>query len=328
MRAVRLDETGPPENLQLVEQPVPAVGPHDVLIRTELAGVLYADAEARKGSYFKPTRLPWLPGREVAGTVVACGDAVTGFLPGDRAMAIVHAGGCYAEYVAASTGGAPQPAADIIKLPENVAFDQGLVYLANFRLAHLVVHAQAKVPQGASVVIHGAAGGMGAMVTQIAASLGCDVTALCRGRREADFCLANGATRAIDTLAHDYVDAVLGATGGRGVDFSFNGVGGETTNRDPLIVKPFGEVILYGYVAGKTPLEPFDVNKTWTLKLFSAANYLATPHFEQATRAMLDWFRTKPLLSAGEIFPMSRVVDAHHALEAGDLLCKLCLRPD
>ncbi|WP_167752725.1 quinone oxidoreductase family protein [Pusillimonas caeni] len=327
MRAVRLDETGPPENLHVVEQPVPVAGPHDVLIRTELAGILYADAEARKGSYFKPTRLPWFPGREVAGTVVACGQAVADFLPGDRVMAIVHAGGCYAEYVLASVGGAPKPAADLIKLPENVAFDQGLVYLANFRLAHLVVHALAKVPCGASVAIHGAAGGMGTMVTQILAALDCDVTAICRGRREADFCLANGATRAIDTLAHDYVDSVLCATGG-GVDFSFNGVGGETVNRDPLIVKPCGEVILYGYVAGKTPLEPFDVNKTWTLKLFSAADYLATPHFEQATQAMLDWLGTQPLLSAGEIFPLSRVADAHRALDAGNLLCKLCLRPD
>lgn len=327
MRAVRLDEVGPPENLRVVELPMPRVGPADVLIRTALAGVLYAEAEARKGSYFKETALPWFPGREVAGTVVACGAAVTDFSPGDRVMALVHAQGCYADYVVAPAGG-PGSGAEIIKLPDGVEFDQGLVYLANFRLAHLVVHALAKVPSGASVVIHGAAGGMGTMVTQIVAAMGCDITALCRGRREADFCLANGATRAIDTLAENYVDAVLDITAGAGVDFSFNGVGGETTNLDPLIVKPFGEVILYGYVAGKTPLEPFDVNKTWTLKLFSAANYLATPHFARATQQMLDWFKTKPLLSAGDVFPLSRVADAHRALEEGTLLCKLCLRPD
>lgn len=334
MRAVRLDKTGPPENLHVVELAVPIVGPHDILIRTALAGMIYADAEARKGSYFNVTRLPWVPGREVAGTVEACGEAVTGFSPGDRVMAIVLAGGCYAEYVLASPeehisdNGVAVPGADIIKLPDGVAFEQGLVYLTNFRLAHLVVHALAKVPREASVLVHGAAGGMGTMVTQIAASLGCEVTALCRGPLEADFCLSNGARRAIDILACDYVDAVLSATQGKGIDFSFNGVGGETINRDPLALKPHGEVILYGYVAGKTPLEPFNVDKTWTLKLFSATDYIATSHFSTATAAMNEWLITKPLLTVGEIFPMSRVAEAHRALEAGQLICKLCLRPD
>ncbi|VVE10188.1 quinone oxidoreductase family protein [Pandoraea terrigena] len=334
MRAVRLDEVGPPENLRVVECPVPAVGPHDVLIRTTLAGMIYADAEARRGTYFNSTPLPWFPGREVAGIVVACGEEVEGYAPGDRVMALVLAGGCYAEYVLASPhehvsdNGVSAPGADIVKLPDNVAFEQGLVYLVNFRLAHLVVHALAKVPSGASIAIHGAAGGMGAMVTQIAASLGCRVVALCRGAEEVAFCLGNGATFAIDTLRCDYVEAVHEATDGEGVDFSFNGVGGATINRDPLIIKPFGEMILYGYVAGKTPLEPFDVDKTWVLKLFSATDYLTTPHFSAATDAMLEWLATHPLLAVGEVFPMSRVADAHRALEAGRLLCKLGLRPD
>lgn len=334
MRAVRLDEVGPPENLRVVDRPVPSVGPRDVLIRTALAGMIYADAEARKGTYFNATPLPWFPGREVAGTVVACGEEVEGYAPGDRVMALVLAGGCYAEYVLASPhehvsdNGVRAPGADIVKLPDNVAFEQGLVYLVNFRLAHLVVHALANVPPGASIAIHGAAGGMGTMITQIAASLGCAITALCRGSEEVAFCLENGATRAIDTLGCDYVGAVLDATDGEGVDFSFNGVGGPTINRDPLIVKPFGEVILYGYVAGKTPLEPFDVDKTWALKLFSATDYLSTPHFLAATEAMLEWLATRPLLALGEVFPMSCVADAHRALEAGRLLCKLGLRPD
>lgn len=334
MRAVRLDEVGPPENLHVVEQPLPAVGPHDVLIRTALAGMIYADAEARKGTYFNNTPLPWFPGREVAGTVVACGAQVVEYAPGDRVMALVLAGGCYADYVLASPrehvsdNGVRAPGADVVKLPPNVGFEQGLVYLVNFRLAHLVVHALAKVSRGARIAIHGAAGGMGTMVTQIAAALGCEIIALCRGEEETAFCLANGAATAIDTMRADYVDFVLAATDGEGVDFSFNGVGGATINRDPLIVKPFGEVILYGYVAGKTPLEPFDVDKTWTLKLFSATDYLSTPHFAAATAAMLDWLATRPLLALGEVFPMSRVADAHRALEAGKLLCKLGLRPD
>lgn len=334
MRAVCLNEVGPPENLHVVETPVPSVGPHDVLIRTELAGIIYADAEARRGTYFNSTSLPWFPGREVAGIVVARGEEVSEYSVGDRVMALVLAGGCYAEYVLASQhehvsdNGVRAPGADIIKLPANVSFGEGLVYLVNFRLAHLLIHALAKVPKGASIAVHGAAGGMGTMITQLAKSHGCDVTALCRGPEELEFCLANGASSAYDTLTCDYVHSILDATGGRGVDFSFNGVGGVTINRDPLIIKPFGEVILYGYVAGKTPLEPFDVDKTWALKLFSATDYLTTAHFSNATRAMLEWFETQPLIGLGQVFPLSQVADAHRALEAGKLFCKLGLRPD
>src|SRR5690554_6181737 len=103
MRAIRLDELGAPENLKLVERPVPDVGSADILIRTELAGMIYADAEARKGTYYSETKLPWFPGREVAGVVEAVGSEVEHIKPGDRVMALVFTGGCYAEYVVAPT---------------------------------------------------------------------------------------------------------------------------------------------------------------------------------------------------------------------------------
>jgi len=334
MQAIRLDEVGPPENLKVVQQAVPDVGPSDVLIHTAVAGMIYADVEARKGSYFNATKLPWYPGREVAGTVVACGEAVTHVKPGDRVMALVLAGGCYAEYVLASSkahvsdNGVSVPGADIIALPENVRFEQGLVYLVNFRLAHMLMHALADVQPGDTIAIHGAAGGMGSMVTQLAAAQSCEIIALCRGAEELAFCHANGATHVVDTLQQDYVQVVSTLTANKGVSVSFNGIGGETINRDPLIVRPFGQIILYGYVAGKTPFAPFDVDKTYALKLFSATDYLITPHFSAATQAMQQWFAEKPLLELGAIYPFSQVAEAHHHLEAGKLLCKLGLRPD
>ncbi|PCE32414.1 quinone oxidoreductase family protein [Burkholderia ubonensis] len=333
MRAVRLDQVGPPENLRVAECPVPAVGDDDVLIRTEIAGIIYGDVEARKGTYFTPTRVPWNPGREVTGVIAARGRNVKGLDVGARVMALVPSGGCYAEYVLASPG-APQsgrapagPPADIEVLPERVSFREALVYLVNFRLAHLVLNAVTSVRAGDAIAVHGAAGGMGAMVVQLAVAAGCDVTALCHGDEEAAFCRSIGATRAFDTLTTDYVDAVLDATGGKGVRYSFNGVGGETVNRDPLIVSRFGDIVLYGYVAGKTPFQPFAVGKTYGLKLFSATDYLRTPQFAAATDAMRDWMATRPLLSISETWPFARADEAHRRIEAGTFLCKLGLTP-
>ncbi len=167
MRAVRLDEVGPPENLKVVERSIPEVGPDDVLIKVGMAGLIYGDAEARRGTYFSRTVTPWYPGREAAGVVAAVGANVTAWKPGDRVVALILALGCCAEYVIAPTTPRPLPSgytappADIIALPDNVSFGQALVYIINFRLAHLLFHGSSKTPAGATVLVQGASGGMG-----------------------------------------------------------------------------------------------------------------------------------------------------------------------
>lgn len=333
MRAVRLDEVGPPENLKIVEREVPQVGPHDILIRTALAGLIYGDTEARRGTYFSETILPFFPGREVAGTIVAVGNDVDQFIVGDRVIALVIAGGCCADYVLASTrptekpGGGMNPPADIIRLPASVAFEAALPYLVNFRLAHFLFHGSSKVPPRARVLIHGGSGGMGSMMTQLARAQNCLVIATCRTEDEAAFCRRLGADHVILSGQEDYAVRVMEITDGAGIDFSFNGVGGKTLNRDFDILVPFGEVQAYGYVAGKTLFDVFRVGKTITLKTFSADDYLKTPMLPAATQAMLDWFETGALIPAGTIFPLAEVVEANRLLDRGGVLGKVALRP-
>jgi NADPH2:quinone reductase len=334
MRAARLDEIGPPENLKVVDTPIPEVGPDDVLIRVELAGLIYGDAEARRGTYFSETKLPWFPGREAGGFIEAVGANVQGWRPGERIMALILSGGCCAEYVRASTkpqtlpNGYKVPPADIIRLPENVSFAQGLVYLVNFRLAHLLFHGSSKVPRGASVLIHGASGGMGAMMTQLAHAHGCTVIGTCRKETEAEFCRAIGADHMINVSESDYVDEVLKLTSGAGVGFIFNGVGGDTLNRDVDALAPFGEIQAYGYVAGKQPFDVFRTAKCIALKTFSADDFFPTPMFPAATRAMHDWFRTGPLLEASPILSLENVAEANRRLDRGEVIGKIALRPE
>ena len=333
MRIVRLDEVGPPENLKIVQQPVPAPGPCDILIRTDLAGLIYGDTEARRGTYFSQTHLPFFPGREVAGTVVAIGSETNDYAVGDRVLALVLTGACCAEYVLAATRantdsqGRSIPAADIIRLPDHVTFAEALPYLVNFRLAHLLFHGWSKVPRGSRVLVHGAAGGMGSMVTQLARAQDCQVIATCRRADEADFCKRLGADAVIITAQEDYAERVNQITDSQGIEFSFNGVGGDTLNRDVDLLGPFGEIQAYGYVGGKTPFDTFRVGKCITLRTFSADDFFPTAMFAAATAAMHAWFESGPLIPAGTIMPLDDVVAANRLLDEGRIVGKLALRP-
>lgn len=333
MRAVRLDEVGPPENLKVVDKPVPEVGPDDVLIKVELAGLIYGDAEARRGTYFSKTLTPWFPGREAGGYIEAVGANVTDWKPGDRVMALVLSLGCCAEYVLASTrpqtlpNGYKIPPADIIALPENVSFAQGLVYLVNFRLAHLLFHGSSKVLIGAEVLVQGASGGVGSMVTQLAHAHGCPVIATCRRSVEEEFLRGLGADHIINVTETDYVARVKEITGGRGVGFIFNGVGGDTLNSDVDVVAPFGEIQAYGYVAGKKPFDVFRVARCIALKTFAADDFFSTPMFPAATAAMYDWFKSGPMIEASVILPLDEVAEANRLMERGDVLGKIALKP-
>lgn len=331
MRAVRLDAVGPPENLRLVETDVPALTPDGVLIRNAYAGMIHADVEARRGTYYRETKVPWYPGREAAGVVEAVGANVQGLKPGDRVAALVMAAGCYAEYVLARTAPQPRedgstiPPSDLVLLPAAVSFTQALVYLVNFRLAHLLVYAWARLPRASRIVVHGASGGMGSMILQLASELECMSIALVRNEKEADFCRRLGASHAVDTRA-DYAAEVLRLTDGAGVTYSFNGVGGDTLHRDPGIIAPFGELHCYGYVAGEVPFDLSAAGRTLAIKTFKADDFLRTPHFAAATEAMHRRFATGPLLDAGRIFPLTQVADAHRMLEAGSVLGKILVQ--
>ena len=333
MRAVRLDEVGPPENLKLVERPVPEVGPDDVLIKVGMAGLIYGDAEARRGTYFSRTITPWYPGREAAGVVEAVGADVTAWKPGQRVVALILTLGCCADYVLASTrprplpNGHTAPPADIIALPDHVSFGQALVYVINFRLGHLLFHGSSQVPSGAAVLVQGASGGMGAMVTQLAVAHGCPVIATCRRSVEEAFLRDLGADHVINVTQTDYVAAVKEITGGKGVPFIFNGVGGETLNTDLDAIAPFGELQAYGYVAGKQPFDLFRVGKTIALKTFAADDFFATPMFPAATAAMGEWFRSGRLIDPGAVLPLEQVAEANRRLDSGEVLGKIVLEP-
>jgi NADPH2:quinone reductase len=333
MKAIRLDETGPPENLKLIERPMPTPGADEVVIAVGLAGLIYADTEQRRGRYYLPMRLPHFPGREVAGTIHTVGTNVTSFKPGQRVLGLVLSGGCYAQYVSAPLSpytfpnGVTVPAADLLALPDRVSFAQGLVYLTNFRLAWILHHQYMKIPTGAIVMIHGAAGGFGSVLTQIACDNGNRVIGICRSAEQERYCRDIGAQHTIDVSGTDYVAAVREITAGAGADYSVNGVGGDTLDRDPAALRSFGEMCVYGYVAGKAKMDIYSYTKCVTIKTFSADDFMKGDSFARANQAMYEWFETKPLLEVTRIFPLAEAAAAHRWLEEGHSIGKIALEP-
>lgn len=248
-------------------------------------------------------------------------------------MALVLAGRCWAEYVIAPTkaakgaDGRAVPPSDIVKLPAAVSYRDALPYLINFRLAHMLFHGSSRVLRGSTVLIHGGSGGMGSMTIQLARAHGCTVIATCLTDHEADYCRTLGADHVIVASRQDYVAEVRTITAGNGVPFSFNGVGGDTLDRDFDVLAPFGELHAYGYVAGKTRFDAFRLGKTISLKTFSADDYLPTSMFTSATEAMSRWLENQPLQGVDLVLPLSDVVEANRLLEAGKVQGKLALSP-
>ena len=151
MRAVHLNEIGSADNFKIVDVPVPDPAEGEVLIKVEDAGIIFADILVRRGEYVMSPPLPFIPGREVSGTVEKVGAEVSNLEPGMRVVATMLVGG-YAEYAVA-------PSASVTRLPDRVSFSQGLIYHINLPVAYLAYYPFGKIQPEETILLHAAAGG-------------------------------------------------------------------------------------------------------------------------------------------------------------------------
>ena len=183
MKAIQIQETGGPEVLKLVELPIPQPGPGQVLIRVETTGVNFIEIYFRKGTY--KAALPFTPGSEAAGTVEELGPGVTGFSAGD-AVASTGVLGSYAEY-------ALVPATLLVKVPSGITHEQAAAAMLQGMTAHYLSHSTFPLKAGDTALVHAGAGGVGLLLTQMAARASStrdhhgidhgEGSALARGRR-------------------------------------------------------------------------------------------------------------------------------------------------
>ncbi|NEB74724.1 zinc-binding dehydrogenase [Streptomyces sp. SID14478] len=236
MRAVRFDEYGGPEVLTAVDVDVPAPGPGQVAIDVAYAGVNFADIKARAEGYRVPA-LPFVPGLEVSGRIRALGTGVEGLAVGQEVAALTE-GGAYAEVVVAD-------AVTVFPLPAGLTLRTAATLPTVLPTAYALLHSVGRLQPGESVLVQGAAGGVGTVAGQLARAAGAGrVIGVVSGAAKAEYARKYGYDDVV--LTDGFGSAVRELTGGRGVDLALDPVGGDALRESLGALAVFGRLVSFG----------------------------------------------------------------------------------
>lgn len=331
MKAVRFHENGGPEVLRYEEVADPAPGSGQVLLRVLAAGVNYADATRRKGgsSYPRPTPLPFTPGSEVVGVVEKLGEGVTTVERGATVMAWLGQGG-YAEWAVANL-------ADLLPVPEGIKPAEALSLIIQGLSAALILKGSAKLQTGESVLIEGAAGGVGVLAVQLAKIYGAGrVIGAASTEAKRALVIGLGADAAVDYTRADWTADVKAKNGGRPVDVILEMTGGAVFEQSFDCLAPFGRMVAYGN-ASRQPMtlnvqRLFAMNQTVTgffLSGFIAGQSRDRGSFAAKLLAELGGYvRDGRLrLQLGGTYKLAQAADAHRAIEGRGTTGKIVLVP-
>ena len=306
MRALQISQFGTSPHLRAV--PVPQPGPGEVLLRTAACGLNFADLLMIEGRYQDTPALPFTLGLEVAGTVKAIGPGVTGVACGTRVAAVPGSGGL-ADYVCV-------PAARCVVLPESMSFVQAAAFQIAYGTAHLALDHRARLQPGETLLVLGAAGGVGLTAVEIGKRMGARVIASARGPDRLAVAQRAGADVLIDSDTPD-LRADLRAAGG--VDVVFDAVGGPAFLQALRATRPEGRLLCIGFAGGDVPQIPANLLLVKNLSVIGLywGGYLGfRPQVLTSSMATLfTWFEN------GILTPhVSEVLDLDRAAEGLDLL--------
>ena len=310
MRAIVVSETGGPENLRVEEVPEPKVGSGELLVAVEWAGVNYIDTYHRGGLY--PMELPFTPGLEGAGTVVTVGEEVDVFSAGDH-VGWLNTPGSYSERVAL-------PGDRAIPVPDEVGTDAAAAVLLQGVTAHYLATDTFTLQPGDRCLIHAGAGGVGLLLTQIAAMRGAHVVTTVGSKEKARLSRDAGSEQVIVYTDVDFGDAVEETLGSHPFDVVYDGVGAATFEKSIDLLKPRGTMVTYGNASGPAPeISPLTLMQKGSIYLTrpTMAHYIRT-RAELMSRIddLFTWIGDGSLdVRIGDRFPLEQAADAHRALE-------------
>lgn len=296
LRAVVCREIGGPENLEPAELPEPQPGPGEVAIAVAAAGVNFADTLLVAGRYQERPEPPFTPGLELAGEVAALGPGVTGLAPGQRVMAAVDRG-AFAESAIARVE-------DVFPIPDTMPFEIAAGFPISYGTAHGALVWRAALQPGETLLVHGAAGGVGLAAVEVGKALGAEVIATAGGPDKLAVAEAHGADHLIDYRAEDIRERVKALTGGRGAEVVYDPVGGDVFLASLRAVAWGGRLLVIGFAAGKVPEIPANlllVKNLSVLGLYWGAYRQRAPELLRAQfETLTAWYaegRLKPLVS-------------------------------
>ncbi len=309
MRAAQIVTLDGPDAMQLRELDEPAGGPGDVVVDVHVAGVTYPEVLQTRGLYQVKPDPPFTPGSEVAG-VVRRAPAGSGFTAGDRVAAFPALGG-FAEAVAVDP-------AFVFALPERLSFAQGAALPMNYLTVHFALARRGALRAGETVLVHGAAGGVGTAGVQLARALGARVVAVVSTPAKGEVARAAGAHDVV--LAEGFLPAVKELTGGRGVDLVLDPVGGDRFTDSLRCLAPEGRLLVVGFTGGEIPTVRVNrllLNNISVAGVGWGAFALARPGFLQD-----QWAELLPHLESGALdpplgssYPLERAAEAVRELD-------------
>jgi len=324
MRAVVITRPGGPEVLELREVAEPRPGPPDLLVRVRAASLNRADLLQRRGLYPAPPGSPAeIPGLEFAGEVEACGEEVSGFIPGDRVMGILGGGG-QADKVAQNQG-------VCMRVPSALNWEQAAAVPEVFLTAYDALHVRGRLAAGESVLIQAAASGVGTAAFQLAAAAGASAIGLSRTEDKRRRLEQAGLGPVFDPADPSVADHVLRATGGRGVDVVLDLVGAAGWPLHARVLREGGRVVIIGLLSG--PRCQIDLGVLMRKRATLVGSVLRARSTEEKAALTREFSaRILPLFARGVLrpwvdrcFPLDRVREAHSLMERNENLGKIVL---
>jgi NADPH:quinone reductase len=322
MKAIRVQQTGGPEVMELAEVPAPRAKGSEAVVKVNVAGVNSIDGQFRDGRLRTP--LPFIPGQEGAGVVTALGPQAKAVKAGDR-VAWSGTLGSYAEYVAT-------PEEHLVPVPASITDEQATAAMVHGLTAHYLVNDAHKLKAGETALVHAAAGSVGLLVVQLAHAIGARVIGTVSSDEKAQFASEAGADEVIVFTKQDFESEVKRLTGGKGVEVVYDGVGKATFEKNLNVMRLRGMLVLYGMSSGAVPpVDPAKLSEKGSL--YMARTTLA--HFTATRKELLA--RTNDLFKLiaegnlqmwiGKKYLLAEAAQAHRDLEGRRLTGKLLLIP-
>jgi NADPH2:quinone reductase len=322
-KAIRIHNYGGPEVMSYEDVPTPQPKAGEVLIRQSAIGLNFIDVYHRTGLY-PAASMPFTPGSEGAGEVIAVGEGVTEFKPGDR-VAYGMAVGAYAEERVI-------PAKALVKVPNGIDDDTAAAMMLKGLTAQYLLRRTFRVESGQTILIHAAAGGVGLIASQWAKHLGCTVIGTAGSEETAALARQNGCDHVILYRQEDFVARVKEITKGEGCEVVYDGVGKATFPASLDCLKPFGYFVSFGSASG--PIEAFNIGiLSQKGSLYATRPTLGTHVAKRETMlAMADDLFS--VVKAGHVkipvhsrVSLAQAADAHRALESRETTGATVLKP-
>lgn len=329
MRAVQMSRFGGPEVFEVIETPTPMPGPGQVLVRVRAAGVNFAETLMRESRYAVTPELPAILGTEVAGVIEGLGNRVSGLTVGARVAAPLFAAGVsfggYAEYVLIDAG-------FVAPLPDALSFEDATALMVQ-GLTALYLTKQAP-PNGKTVLVSAAAGGVGTLLVQLAKRAGAKtVIAAASAPQKLDFARSLGADAGVNYTQAHWVEQARAATAGAGPDIIYESVGGAVTKASLEALAPLGKLVIYGalniqsFQLGGPELMGL-IFKNQSVTGFALAPLLTPESLKMGLAELFDLAMHGQLkVTIAGTFPLERAAEAHRALEGRRTTGKIVLVP-